>query len=80
MSDREEAITSLNKAWDVLGSQGIIEALVNVGISKAGCEEYCGNYGNCGGYCKPMGAALIPGQEVTSPAEVAAEIRMPFSS
>lgn len=80
MSDREEAITSLNKAWDVLGSQGIVEALVNVGISKAGCGEYCGSYDGCTGYCKPMGAALIPGQEVISPAEVATEVRMPFSS
>lgn len=68
---KKEAIVSLNKAWDVLGDQGFAEALKNVGISKAaGCVEYCGSYGDCGGYCKPMSSIKASlGGEVINPAD-----------
>jgi hypothetical protein len=75
----ELAIESLNKAMAVLGvGQGITGGIADV-ARRAGCQEYCGSYDGCTGYCKPMGAAL-QGEEVSLPAQrQAAATRLPFS-
>jgi hypothetical protein len=80
----QTAIQSLNKAWEVLGAQGV--AGLSSALLRAGCTEYCGSYDGCTGYCKTMGAARL-GEDVINPqiqpqaraAGASREMRLPFT-
>lgn len=74
----EQAIVSLNKAWEVLKAGEGLAGLVSAAALRAGCTEYCGSYDGCTGYCKPMGAAKL--QDLGRPPERIQSVqRLPFS-